>query len=181
MSMKKGYSKEFQLSVLPAGICCQEGLINEIRYADGSVRQLGYDASGQPIRFVDTDGSVWTRESGSCLWTSSNGDSFCGTIEVVPSGMKDAGSIFVRITEGVFVVSERILFPIGIAVVCHYSRDRIELERHVRLLNGRVLRFSRTNRNALWFRQDGEIAHQPENPCQYGLPWMHPAVALALA
>ncbi len=181
MSMNKGYSKEFQLSLLPADDCCQEGLISEIRYADGSVRQFGYDASGQPIRFVDTDGSTWTRESGSNQWTSANGDSFCGSIEVAPYGSRNAGFIFVRVTDGAFIVSERILFPIGIAVLCHFSRDRTELERHVRLLNGKVLRFSRSGRNALWFRQDGEVAHQPENPCHYGLPWMHPVVALTLA
>lgn len=182
MSKNRGYSNEFQLSVLPTACGCQSGLVSEIKYADGSTRRIGYDSAGVPNHFVDTDGSVYTREAGTQQWISDNGIDFCGYIEVVPAGSKDnvAGSITIRIMDGGFVVTERILFPIGIVVESHFTRDRIETEREVRLLNGKLLKFHRQSRQSLWFRQDGDIAHQPENPFQYGTPWRHPAVATAL-
>jgi hypothetical protein len=183
MSKNRGYSNEFQLSVLPAGHCCQEGLICEVRYADGQVRKIGYDANGVPNCFVDTDELVWSREEGTNYWTSNDGQNFYGTIEVVPQGSKEsvAGSISIRFMNDGFVVTERIFFPIGIVVESHFTRDRTELERHVRLLNGKQLQFRREGRGGLWFRQDGDVAHQPENPFHFGLPWRYPAVALMLA
>ncbi len=182
MSKNRGYSNEFQLSLLPTADGCQPGLVTEVKYADGSVRQIGYDADGVVNRFVDTDGSIYTRADGTQQWTSEHGVDFCGHIEVVPSGSKDsvAGSITIRIMDGGFVVTERILFPIGIVVESRFARDRTELERDVRLLNGKQLKFHRQSRHGLWFRQDGDVAHQPENAFQYGLPWRYPAVATAL-
>ena len=86
-----------------------------MRYADGTVRQIGYDQDGVPNHFVDTDGSTWTRQAGGNRWESEGGESFFGTIEVVPAGSFDnvAGSISLRIYEGAFLVSERMFFPIG--------------------------------------------------------------------
>jgi len=182
MSKTKGYSNEFHLTVLPAGTCCQDGLISEVRYADGKTRQIGYDANGVPNRFVDVEGSIWTRIAGTKQWTSGAED-FFGTIEVVPSGSKDnvAGSISVRTINDGYVTMERIIFPIGIVVESRFTRDRTELERHVRLLNGKELQFRRQHRNGLWFRQDGDVAHQPENPFDFGIPWRYPAVAMMVA
>lgn len=182
MSKNRGYSNEFQLSLLPAGCGCQVGLINEVKYADGTARKIGYDDEGVANRFVDIDGTVWNREAGTQHWTSDTGPDFFGHIEVVPSGSKDnvAGSITIRVMDGGFVITERILFPIGIVVESKFARDRTELEREVRLLNGKQLKFHRQSRNALWFRHDGDVAHQPENPLAYGMPWRHPAVATAL-
>lgn len=183
MSKNRGYSNEFQLTVLPAGTCRLNGLIGEIRYADGKARQIGYDANGVPNRFVDTDGITYTREADTNDWTSDDGQSFCATIEVVPSGSKEnvAGSISIRFLEGSFIVSERIFFPIGIVVESHFTRDRTERERHVRLLNGKHLQFRRESRNSLWLRHDGDVAHQPENAVEFGSPWRNPAVAVMLA
>jgi hypothetical protein len=168
------------LTVVPAGSCRLDGLIGEVRYADGTARQIGYDAAGVPNRFVDTNGTVYTREAGTNDWSSDDGQTFCATIEVVPSGSKEnvAGSISIRFLDGGFIVSERIFFPIGIVVESHFTRDRIERERHVRLLNGKHLQFRRESRNSLWFRQDGDVAHQPENPFEFGSPWRNQAVAL---
>lgn len=182
MSKNRGYSNEFQLTVLPAGTCRLNGLVSEVRYADGKARRIGYDEQGVPNEYVETDGTVWTRAAGTNDWTSSDGRTICATIEVVPSGSKDsvAGSISIRFLDDGFVVTERILFPIGIAVESHFTRDRTERERHVRLLNGKHLQFRRESRNALWFRQDGNVAHQPENPFDFGMPWRNPAVAVML-
>lgn len=184
MSKNRGYSNEFQLSVLPAGACCLDGLISEVHYADGTRRAIGYDAEGVVNRYVDIDGSIWSREAGTNLWNSTNGASFFGTIEVVRSGSRDgvAGSISIRIMEGAFVVTERILFPIGISVESHFTRDRQERERHVHLLNGKELTFRREGRNSLWFGPNGRpAADLPENPFHYATPWRYPAVAGALA
>ncbi|MDZ4836284.1 MAG: hypothetical protein SGJ27_21095 [Candidatus Melainabacteria bacterium] len=182
MSKNRGYSNEFQLCLLPASFGCQVGLINEVKYADGTVRKVGYDEEGVANHFVEIDGRSWNREAGTQHWTSDTGADFDGVIEVVPQGSKDnvAGSITIRVMDGGFVVTERILFPIGIVVESKFARDRTELEREVKLLNGKQLKFHRQSRHGLWFRQDGDIAHQPENASQYGTPWRHPAVATAL-
>lgn len=182
MSKNRGYSTEFHLSFLPARSAGQEGLISEVRYPDGIVRKLGYDASDVCNSFVDAAATVWTREAGTSNWSSEEGETWVGSIEVVQVGTPDAiaGTMLIRKFVDGYIASEFIIFPIGIAITSTYGRDRTELTREVKLLNGRVIRCHREGRHSLWYH-NGDIVHQPENVFAYAQPWRDPSVAMALA
>ncbi len=182
MSKNRQYSTEFSISFLPARSAGQEGLIQEVRYPDGIVRQLGYDENDVCNRFVDAASTVWTREAGTSNWSCDAGETWVGSIEVVQQGTPDAiaGTMLIRKYQDGYLASEFIIFPIGIAITSTYSRDRTELTREVKLLNGRTIRCHREGKNSLWFH-NGDIVHQPENVFAYAQPWRDPAVALALA
>jgi|AGTN01.1.fsa_nt_gi hypothetical protein len=171
----KIYSGDYQLTVSEGF----PGMILGVTYPDGQRREIGYDLTGTPNKLVDIDSTVWTRDDGSRLWQAEGrNDSWYGEIEIVPATSKDAlpGTICIRRYQGNFVESESLLFPIGISLECHYTRDKTEIERHVRLLDGRKFQFKRKSRNALWFAAGGQVSHQPDNPLVFARPWNHPSL-----
>jgi len=183
MLMNRGYSKDFSLLTRHSG---QHALITEVRYPNGTVRQIGYDDENQPVRLINVDGVTSNRVAGTNNWTTSTGEAWVGTVDVIQPNTADAvaGTIIIRKFEDAFLVCESRFFPIGIAVQSQYSRHRTEVERKVELLNGRKLRFLREEGQELWFRQgEGrrpDIVHLPANPFDYALPWRYPAVAQAI-